>query len=253
MTRLVDSHVHLDLIEQPEFAVERAFDAGVGRLLAVGIDIASSEKAIDFAKRHGGGMDAAIGIHPHDASSMDRSTIGRLRELASEDVVVAIGETGLDFYRDRSPREEQRRAFIQQMELAREFNKTVIVHSRESSDETLEILTEHGGGLTVVLHCFAMPERVGECSRAGYYMSMAGNITFKNAENLREASAEVPDELLLTETDSPFLTPVPFRGQKNQPANVSLVLNKLAELRGIRPERLAARIYENYGKAFHTL
>ncbi len=249
MRQLVDSHAHLDMLDDPDTVIDKAGETGVGRILAVGIDIRSSRAAVDFALRHAG-VAAAVGIHPHEAASLDDEALEQLERLVASDAVVAVGETGLDYYRGRSPREAQQRAFVQQMELARRSGKTLVVHSREAARDTLDLLQRHADGLTVVLHCFSLSEYLDECVESGYYMSIAGNVTFRNAVDLQKAATAIPGRLLLTETDSPFLAPVPHRGEENRPGNVGLVLEFLARLRGAGASQLARTIAENYGRVF---
>ncbi|MHB9053247.1 MAG: TatD family hydrolase [Thermoleophilia bacterium] len=249
MPPLVDSHAHLDLLEDSENALIAAREAGVDRIVAVGIDLASSRRAVDFSATNDF-VYAAVGIRPHDAGSVDDWAISELQKLAGSGKVVAIGETGLDYYRDRAPRESQKAAFIRHMELARETGLPLIVHSREANEDVLQMLELHATGLTVILHCFSLHGRVEECAGRGYFMSVAGNVTFNNATALREAVKKIPADLLLTETDSPYLSPVPHRGKKNQPAWVASVLEELARLRAIEPSLLAGAVHKNFLAAF---
>jgi TatD DNase family protein len=249
LSGLVDSHVHLDMLDDPKHELDAAVDAGVSRVLAVGTDLDSSKKAAGFAAT-AAGVNAAVGIHPHEAAHVGEDEIGRLESLSGLTGVVAIGETGLDYYRDRSPRHDQERAFIAQIELARRTGLTLVVHSRDASRETLRILGERAGGIKVVLHCFAMHEMVEECARSGYFMSIAGNVTFKNADALRSAAASIPAHLLLTETDSPFLSPEPKRGRPNGPRNIPLIVKTLASIRSTTADTMAMQIEANYLQAF---
>lgn len=250
MLRLVDSHAHLDLLDDPEGAIARAKEAGIERLVAVGIDLPSSRRAVEFSAAHEA-VYAAVGIHPHDAITVDDDAISGLHALATDsEKVVAIGETGLDYYRDRSPRKSQKEAFIQHIGLARDTGLPLIVHSRQAAEDILEILEINAKGLTVILHCFSLHDQVGLCARRGYFMSVAGNVTFPKATALREAVKSIPDDLLLTETDSPYLSPVPHRGKKNEPAYVCHILEEIARLRGNRPEHLAGLIHRNFLAAF---
>lgn len=249
MPPLVDSHAHLDLLEDSENALIAAREAGIDRIVAVGIDLASSRRAVHFSAMNDF-VYAAVGIHPHDAASVDDWAISELQKLAGSGKVVAIGETGLDYYRDRAPRESQKAAFIRHMELARETGLPLIVHSREANEDVLQMLKLHAAGLTVILHCFSLHGRVEECAGRGYFMSVAGNVTFNNATALREAVKKIPEDLLLTETDSPYLSPVPHRGKKNQPAWVASVLEELARLRAVEPSLLAGVVHKNFLAAF---
>ena len=247
---LIDTHCHLDLLTVGvDEALEEARACGVGAVVTVGIDVASSVRAVETAHRHEG-VYATVGLHPHDAAACDDRVLDELERLASSPAVVAVGETGLDFYRDLSPREAQRRAFLRQVELARETGKTLVVHTRDAAAETFALLAEHAEGLRVVLHCFSAASYVGECNARGYYVSFAGNLTFRNAGDLREAARFVRDELVLVETDAPFLAPVPKRGRDNVPAWVVHTAALLGELRGWSPERTAAVTTGNARRAF---
>ncbi len=249
MTALVDAHAHLDMLDDPREALAAAAAAGVDRLLAVGIDLESSRRAAELAATRPE-IDAAVGIHPHDAAGVEDEAIARLARLARREGVVAVGETGLDFYRMKSSRREQERLFRAQVSLAREAGLTLVVHAREADRQVLEILAEEAAGLTVVLHCFSLVKHVEECAEAGYYVSFAGNVTFPGADDLRGAAAAVPGHLLLSETDSPFLSPVPRRGRPNHPANVKYVLETLAAARETGVEALAETVMQNYRRAF---
>lgn len=218
-------------------------------MISVGTDIASSRAAVEYARSEKMVL-AAAGVHPHDAVKLDDSTMSELSDIAVQNTVVAIGETGLDYFRDRSPRVEQQRAFIDQIQLAADTGKPLIVHSRDARDDTLKILHEQARGLVVILHCFSLVDDVAACAREGYFMSVAGNVTYKNARKLREAAAAIPAELLLTETDAPFLTPVPHRGEANQPAYINHVLSMLAEIHQAEEYRLAEQIADNFRRVF---
>lgn len=229
---LIDSHCHLEMMKGAvRDALRRAAEAGVEEMVTVGINVPSSVQAIALAHGHPE-VHATVGLHPHDASAWNARTREELERLAHDRRVVAIGECGLDYYRDLSPREAQREAFVGQMELARRLSKPLVVHIRDAGDEAMALLASHGGGLQVVLHCFSQPEAVEECVRRGYYISFAGNVTYKSAHDLRRAARLVPDERILVETDAPFLTPVPYRGKQNEPARVLLTAALLAEERG---------------------
>jgi TatD DNase family protein len=247
---LVDSHCHLDLLsEGADAPLVAARAAGVETVVAVGIDVASSSRALDLALRHDC-VYATAGLHPHDASTFDDRVLDELGNLASSPRVVAIGETGLDYYRDRSPRDAQQRAFLWQVELARETGKTLVVHMREAAPDAFGLLAEHAAGLRVVLHCFSAPAYVGECNARGYYVSFAGNLTFKNAGDLGEAARFVREELVLIETDAPFLAPVPMRGKDNVPAWLTFTAARLGELRGWTAEKTASITSANAARAF---
>jgi len=251
---VVDTHCHLDLSEAPAAEqVERARAAGVSRLGSVGIDPASARRALEAARAHEE-VRAIVGLHPNSAAGF---TAGSLREhapdlaaLAGEPEVCAVGETGLDYFRDRAPRADQRRAFEAHIELARELDLPLVIHSREAADDTFGLLAEHAGDLSVVLHCFSAPERLEEAVERGYMCSFAGNVTYPSATELQDAAERVPDHLLLVETDSPFLSPQPVRGRQNEPANVTLTARFIAERRGVAYEELDAQVEANAARVF---
>jgi TatD DNase family protein len=245
---VIDTHAHLDACAEPaDDLVSRAREAGVRRIVSVGTGIDSCRETLEIAARHEG-VFAALGIHPHEAGEPDADRLGELRELLADKRAVAVGETGLDFYRDYAPHDRQRELFERQLELAAELGKTVVVHTRAASDETAAALAPFGG--TVVLHCFSAPELLGVALDRGYYVSFAGNVTYPKAEELRDAARAVPSERLLAETDSPYLAPQPRRGRPNEPANVVHTVAALAEARGEDTAELAAQIEANASAAF---
>lgn len=247
--RLVDSHCHLDLLADPEGALREARAAGVAAVVTIGIDGASSRAAAGLAAAHED-VYATVGLHPHDAQALSDELLGEFEQLACEPGVVAVGECGLDFYRDLSPRDAQRRAFSAQIELARRAGLPLVVHVREAGDEAMAQLAAEAGDLTVVMHCFSLPEYVEECNERGYYASFAGNVTYKNAGDLRAAAARVRDDRLLVETDAPFLAPVPNRGNSNVPAWVAYTAAQLAEARGVDVAGLAEQTTLNARRVF---
>jgi TatD DNase family protein len=246
---LVDCHAHLDLLDDPREAVREAAAVGVDNIITVGIDIESCRKTVLLANELDGVL-ASVGIHPHSAASVQDDHFQELEVMASEECVVAIGETGLDFYRDSSPRESQMEILRRHIDLARATDLPLIVHSREAATETLTVLGERAKGLTVILHCFALYEQVELCAERGYFMSVAGNVTFKNAARLRASISLMPPELVLTETDSPYLAPMPYRGKQNKPAYAGHVLSAIAELKE-RPEKeVQEMVLANFQRAF---
>ena len=245
---MIDTHAHLDACAEPaDDLVSRAREAGVRRIVSVGTGIDSCRETLEIAARHEG-VFAALGIHPHEAGEPDAGRLDELRELLADERAVAVGETGLDFYRDYAPHDRQRELFERQLELAAELGKTVVVHTRAASDETAAALAPFGG--TVVLHCFSAPELLGVALDRGYYVSFAGNVTYPKAEELRYAARAVPSERLLAETDSPYLAPQPRRGRPNEPANLVHTVAALAEARGEDTAELAAQIEANASAAF---
>jgi TatD DNase family protein len=245
---LTDTHAHLDACaESAEVLVARAQAAGVERIVSVGSGLASCRETLAIAGREQG-VFAALGIHPHQAADEDAGRLDELRKLLGHERVVAVGETGLDFYRDYAPHDRQRELFERQLELAAELGKAVVVHSRAASDETAEALEGFEG--TVVLHCFSAPELLPVALERSYYVSFAGNVTYPSAEELREAARRIPGDRLLVETDSPYLSPQPRRGRPNEPANVVHTSAALAEARGEDADELAARLDANATAAF---
>ncbi|MGI9020261.1 MAG: TatD family hydrolase [Solirubrobacterales bacterium] len=255
---MVDTHAHLGLCEPDDAElVVVAMAAGVARILTVGLDEATNREAIAAAEAHEG-VFASVGRHPNSAAGFDDAAATDLARLAAHPAVAAVGETGLDYFRDRAPRDDQRRAFEAQIEIAREVSKPLVIHMRSGSaagddavGESLETLAARADGVTVVLHCFsAPPRRVPEAAERGWYCSFAGNATYPRARELREAAALVPDELLLVETDSPFLAPQPVRGRPNEPANVVATAEAIAEARGVSYAELEQQVDRNAAAAF---
>jgi len=245
---VIDTHAHLDACAEPAAGlVALAREAGVDRIVSVGSGLDSCRETLAIAGRHDG-VFAALGIHPHQAAEPDATRLDELRALLADERAVAVGETGLDFYRDYAPRDRQRELFGRQLELAAELGKTVVVHTRAASEETGAALEQFAG--TVVLHCFSAPELLPVALERGYYLSFAGNVTYPKAEELREAARAVPGERLLAETDSPYLSPQPRRGRPNEPANVVHTIAALAEARGEDAAELAARLDANARAAF---
>ena len=245
---MIDTHAHLDACAEPvDELVAQAREAGVDRIVSVGSGLDSCRETLVIAGRHDG-VFAALGIHPHQAAEPDANRLDELRKLLADERAVAVGETGLDFYRDYAPRDRQRELFERQLELAEELRKPVVVHTRAASEETAVALEPFSG--TVVLHCFSAPELLPVALERGYYLSFAGNVTYPKAEELREAACAVPGERLLAETDSPYLSPQPRRGRPNEPANVVHTIAALAESRGEDASELAARIDVNASAAF---
>jgi len=245
---VTDTHAHLDACEEPaDELVARAREAGVGTIVSVGSGLESCRETLAIAARHDG-VFAALGIHPHQAADEGDDRLAELRELLDDDTAVAVGETGLDYYRDYAPRDRQLALFERQLELAAELGKPVVIHTRAASDDTAAALEPFGG--TVVLHCFSAPELLPVAVDRGYYVSFAGNLTYPNAGDLRDAARAVPADRLLVETDSPYLSPQPKRGRPNEPANVVHTAAALADARGADPAALAAQLDANAAAAF---
>jgi TatD DNase family protein len=213
--------------------------AGVERVVTIGTGRASSEGALALAEAHSQ-VWAAVGVHPHDADGWSARDAGWIAELARHPRVVAIGECGLDYYRDHSARDAQARAFAAQVGLARDAGLPVVVHTRDADRDTLDLLAREAEGHPVILHCFSMAARAPEVAERGYYTSLAGQVTYPKAADLQAAARALPAGGLLLETDSPYLAPVPRRGRPNRPANVAHTLRFVAGLRGMAPEALDA-------------
>ena len=242
---MIDSHTHLDRGPAPEAElVAAAREAGVRRILTIGIDERSRAAALAAADRYDD-VYAAIGHHPNNATGYSDAITDELREQAAHPRCLAIGETGLDDYRDYAPRPDQERAFAAQIELAHELGKPLVIHTRAAEDDTIGTLAEHARGLEVILHCFSMPARLDECLDHGWWISFAGNVTYSKAQDLAEAAAKTPLDRLLVETDAPYLTPEPMRKHRNQPAYVVHTARFVAERRGIAYEELEAAVEAN--------
>jgi TatD DNase family protein len=247
---MVDTHCHLDHCEGPvPQIVTRARDAGVARMLAIGMTGDSCRHALAAADAHEE-VYASIGRHPHESEGFDDVALAELEELSRHDRARAIGETGLDYKRDYSPRPDQERAFLAQIELARELGRPLVIHTREAADDTLDLLARHADGLDVIIHCFSLTDRVEECVERGYYCSFAGNVTYPKATDLQKAAERVPDELLLVETDAPYLSPQRKRGKPNEPANVAATAEAVAELRGTSYDELDSVVTANAARLF---
>lgn len=248
----VDTHCHLDHHDGLSAAaqVDRARAAGVTTMVTIGTDMASSTQAVRTAAQHDD-VWAVVGIHPNDAMEATPAVLEVIDRLASEDVVVGIGETGLDHYRDYTTPEQQEVAFRRHIDLAREHDKTLVIHCRDAWDDTLATLEDQGAPDRVVMHCFSGgSDVVDHCAERGWFMSFAGNVTFTNAQPLRDAAERAPADLLLTETDSPFLTPHPHRGRPNDPSYVPLVCGQLAAVKDLSVEECAQVVADNARRAF---
>ncbi|MGO9752035.1 MAG: TatD family hydrolase [Solirubrobacteraceae bacterium] len=231
---MLDSHTHLHLCKQPdEELIDAALAAGVTRIVTVGIDSAGNRAALAAAERFEG-VYAAIGLHPNEATGFNDAALADLEELAAHPKCVAIGETGLDYYRDGAPREDQMRAFHAQIELARAAGKALVIHTRAADEDAIATLQERAAGIRVILHCFSMPDRIEQClANDNWWISFAGNVTYPKAHGLRTAAARVPAARLLVETDAPFLSPQVVRGKPNQPAHVAATAQLLAHERRV--------------------
>ncbi len=250
---MIDSHCHLD---NPQFnpdreaVIERALAAGVERMVVIGTGDGPPdlEAGIRLAERHEA-IYATVGVHPHDASKATPDTYKRLRELLQHPKVVALGEIGLDYHYDHSPREVQREVFLEQMLIAGEASKPIVIHTREAWEDTLALLEKHWKrtGLGGIMHCFSGgPSEAQRCLDLGFHLSFGGIVTFPKAADVQEAARTTPADRILIETDAPYLAPVPYRGKRNEPAFVAQTARKLAELRGVTPEEIARITTENF-------
>ena len=255
MYALVDTHCHLnhpDLAGDMPEALRRAEEAGVCRVVCVGYDLDTSALAVKIARQIRM-VSAAVGVHPHDAGTFTKEVAEQIRHLADDkEHVVAIGETGLDYYRDLSPRDAQQRAFRAHIELAHELDLPLIIHSRDAQTDVIAILQECGlPKRGVVMHCMPSDaDFAGKALELGCYLGIAGPVTFQNAANLREIVSGLPLDSLLAETDAPYLTPHPHRGGRNEPAYVKLVAEKVAEIHGVTLAEAAAATTANARKLF---
>ena len=247
---MIDSHTHLHVCT-PDDAdlVAAAVDAGVTRMLTVGTNGATCRAALGAAERFPQ-VYAAVGHHPNEATGFDDGHLAELQALAEHPRCVAIGETGLDYFRDYAPRADQERAFRAQIELARVAAKPLVIHTRAAEDDTIAMLRDEAADLDVILHCFSMPDRLDECMQQGWWISFAGNVTYPKAQDLAAACTRVPAERLLVETDAPYLTPQAVRKERNQPAFVTHTARFVAERRGTSYEDLEATVERNAAALF---
>jgi len=248
---LIDSHTHLDLCEPPDAElVAAASKAGVSRIVTVGTDGASCRAGLaaaeDFPQVY-----AALGRHPNSATGFDDADLAELAALVAHPKCVAVGETGLDYYRDYTPRADQERAFRAQVALAREVGKPLVIHTRAAEDDTLALLDAEARGVRVILHCFSMPNRIEEClAHDDWWISFAGNVTYPKAAPLRVAAVRVPAERLLVETDAPYLSPQVVRGKPNQPAHVVSTAQAVAVERRVPYDELERAVEASAATVF---
>jgi len=250
---VIDSHCHLD---NPQFdpdreaAIDRALAAGVQRMVVIGTGEGPPdlEAGIRLADRHEA-IYATVGVHPHDASKATPETYQRLAELLKHPKVVALGEIGLYYHYDHSPRDVQRDVFLEQMRIAADARKPIVIHTREAWEDTLALLEEHWKPTSLggIMHCFSgSPSEADRCVALGFHLSFGGIVTFPKAADVQAAAAHVPANRILIETDAPYLAPVPHRGKRNEPAFVAETARKLAELRGVTPEEIAQLTTANF-------
>jgi TatD DNase family protein len=245
---VIDTHAHLDACaDPPEALIERAREAGVTRIVTVGTTVEGCRTALTLAEAHEG-VYAALGIHPHEAGGEEAGRVAELESLLGHPKAVAVGETGLDHYRDYAPHEAQLRLFEQLLDLAAAHRKPAVIHTRAADPDTAAVLAGFPG--EVILHCFSSPALLPVALERRWYVSFAGNVTYPKAPELREAAAQVPADRILAETDCPYLAPQPRRGRPNEPANVVYTLAALADARGDDPAELEHRIDANAAAVF---
>ena len=243
----VDSHAHLDdeAFDEDREEVIKDILSGGNYFFNIGCDLKTSYSSYELAKKYDH-VYAVVGVHPHEAKYYTAETREALKELLTKDKVMAIGEIGLDYHYDLSPRDVQREVFIDQIDLAREMDVPIVIHTREAMEETYEILEKHAKGMKVLLHCYTGSiEMARKYLKLGYKLALGGALTFKNAKNTVDVAREVDLKDLLIETDSPYMTPVPYRGKRNDPRKVVLVAEKLAEIKGISTEEVLEATKKN--------
>ncbi|HPF44745.1 MAG TPA: TatD family hydrolase [Syntrophomonadaceae bacterium] len=250
---LVDTHAHLqEDYSDLNVVIQKAANNSVEKIICIGYDYQSSLTAVRLARKYKE-IFAVVGVHPHDAKELNEDILAKLFDLGREHKVVAIGEIGLDYYRNLSPKEVQQKAFVAQLQLARELKKPIVIHDRDAHQDVLDTLkTEKGGVNEGIMHCYSghLPLAV-ELMKMGFYISFAGPVTYKNAKKTQEVAAKIPLDRLLVETDCPYLTPEPFRGKMNEPANVLLVAEKIAQIRQKTLEEIAYQTSLNAHRVFH--
>ncbi|MGF7015745.1 TatD family hydrolase [Ornithinibacillus bavariensis] len=251
---LFDTHVHMNatqFIEDRDEVIQRAFANGVQYMVVVGFDRETIPLAIEIAEQYDT-IYAAVGWHPVDAIDMTDEDLAWIEELSHHPKVVAIGEMGLDYHWDKSPKDVQKEVFRKQIQLAKKVNMPIIIHNREATEDILQILEEEGASeVGGIMHCYNdSVHYVQQCLDMNFYISLGGPVTFKNAPLPKEVAVEVPIDRLLVETDAPYLAPHPNRGKRNEPSYVKLVAEKIAELRGISLEELSKKTTENAFKLF---
>lgn len=251
----IDSHAHLDdkrFDEDRDLVIKSLKENGIDIAVNIGADLQSSINSVELSKKYEN-IYASVGIHPHSADEADEKALEKIKELADNEKVVAIGEIGLDYYYDNSPREKQRECFKEHLKLAKELNLPVVIHSRDAAQETFDIIQEaQDGTLRGVMHCYSGSVEMAEeyINKLGFYISIGGPVTFKNARVVKDVAQSVPLDKLLIETDCPYLTPEPYRGKRNEPMYVKYTAAEIAKLRGITVEELAEATSRNARELF---
>lgn len=251
---MIDTHVHLDdprYDKDREEIIKGLSDWGVKKIINIGADMESTKKSVELADKYEN-IYAAIGVHPHDAKTMKDKDFDTLRELSKHPKVVAIGEIGLDYYYDHSERAVQKEIFERQILLAKELDMPIVIHSRDAAKDTLDIIKKHIDGLRGEMHCYSYSlEIMREYVKMGFYIALGGVVSFNNARVAKEVAREVPIDYLLLETDSPYLTPHPFRGKRNEPGYVKFVAEKIAEIRNMDIDEIINATTKNAKRLFN--
>ncbi len=243
---MIDSHTHLDSLQDPNEAVERAKAAGVTGVVSIGCGADSIRRTLEIADRHPGFVQVAAGIHPQAASTVDlEDEWAAVSGLARDPRIAAIGETGFDQFRDYGPIERQHEVFELHCGLARSRNLPLVIHTRAAEQHTLDALRQHASDLRVILHCYSLVDHVADVLRENWWCSFAGNVTYPRNQDLREAAARIPADRLLVETDAPYLTPVPHRGTRNEPSYVVHTADVIASVRGLTTDELRHQVTAN--------
>ncbi len=249
---IIDTHSHIDMQDFKDFdeVILNATNAGVKKIIVPSVDRNSFSKVLDLAQKHEN-IYCALGIHPSEVQKADEEDYNQILRLGEDKKVVAIGECGLDYYWDKTFIDQQKVAFAKQIEIANNLNKPLIVHNRDAHKDTFDILTENIMGIDVIMHCFSGSyEFAKECINKGFYIGIGGVVTFKNAKKIHEIAKNIPLEYILLETDAPYLTPVPFRGKRNEPAYTKLIAEEIAKIRDIPFNTVVKVTTENAGKVF---
>lgn len=250
---IFDSHAHYDSsqFDSDRDALLRSMEEkGVGRVITVGATLKSCRDVVELAQTYPH-VYAAVGLHPDEVGDLNEETFAFVKEQCQRDKVVAVGEIGLDYYWDKESHETQKKWFIRQLDLARELQLPVMIHSREAAADTMELMKEHANGLPGVIHCFSYsPEQAREYVKMGFYIGVGGVVTFKNGKKLKEVVAEIPLERILLETDAPYLAPVPHRGERNSSLYLPYVVEEIATIKGVTPEEVIAVTEQNAKELF---
>ena len=251
-TQFIETHAHLDMIKRKSSdVVQEALANGVFKIITIGVDIESSEDNLLLSEKLEN-VYTAIGFHPHESKKMNSDEYFKLEKMLLNPKNVALGEIGLDYYYQHSTIEEQKTAFREQIDLAKKYDLPIIIHDRDAHQDTMEILKEKGKDLKIVFHCFSGDRQMAQwCIKNNYYFGIGGVVTFKNAKNLVQIVKEIPLKNILLETDSPFLTPIPYRGKPNEPKYIPIIAEKIAEIKGIKIDEVGKVTTENARKIFN--